>query len=64
MRSFHVYRALDSVPNRFMLCRTTFQSARRLHINGNPFESTVTVILKGIGDGLFRGQTKTWLTLR
>jgi len=56
MRSSQVYRALDQVPNRFMLCQTISQSARRLHVNGSPFEGTVTVILNGIGDGLFRGQ--------
>lgn len=62
MRSFDVYRALDSVPNRYTLCQTISQSARRLHVKGNSFETTVTVILKGIGDGLFRGQTKDLLT--
>lgn len=58
MRSSEVYRALDQVPNRFTLCQTISQSARRIHVNGSPFEGTVTVILKGIGDGLFRGQTE------
>ena len=56
MRSSQVYRALDQVPNRFMLCQTISQSARRLHTNGSPFEGTVTVILNGIGEGLFGGQ--------
>lgn len=58
MRSLQVYRALDSVPNRFTLCQTISQRARRIHVNGNPFENTVSVILKGMGDGLFRDQTK------
>ena len=58
MRSSEVYRALDRVPNRFTLCQTISQSARRVHVNGRPLEGTVTVILKGIGDGLFRGQTE------
>jgi len=61
MRSSQVYRALDSVPNRFTLCQTISQSARRIHINGSPFESTVTVVLKGIGDGLFRGEVEPCL---
>ena len=58
MRSSEVYRALDRVPNRFTLCQTISQSARRIHVNGRPFAGTVTVILKGIGDGLFRSQTE------
>lgn len=64
MRSSQVYRALDSIPNRFALCQTISKGARRLHVNGNSFESTVTVILEGIGDGLFHGQTEDLLTLR
>jgi hypothetical protein len=56
MRSSQVYRALDQVPNRFILCQTISQSARRIHVNGNPFEGTVTAVLNGIGDGLFRGE--------
>jgi hypothetical protein len=58
MRSSQVYRALDLVPNRFTLCQTISQSARRIHVNGNPFEGTVTAILEGIGDGVFRGEVE------
>lgn len=54
MRSSQVYRALDLVSNRFTLCQTISQSARRVHIDGNPFTGTITVILKGIGDGVYR----------
>lgn len=61
MRSSQVYRALDHVPNRFTLCQTIAQSARRIHINGNPFQGTVTSILNAIGDGLFQGQVKVRL---
>ena len=58
MRSSQVYRALDLVPNRFTLCQTISQSARRIHVNGNPFEGTVTAILREIGDGSFRGRVE------
>jgi hypothetical protein len=58
MRSSQVYRALDLVPNRFTLCQTISQSARRIHVIGSPFEGTVTTILRGIGDGLFRGRVE------
>ena len=61
MRSSQVYRALDQLPNRFMLCQTISQSARRLHVNGSPFEGTVTLILNGIGDGVFHGQAEASL---
>lgn len=61
MRSSQIYRALDSVPNRFTLCQTISQSVRRIHFNGNSFESTVTVVLNGIGDGLFRGEVEPYL---
>lgn len=61
MRSSQVYRALDLVPNRYSLCQTISQSARRIHVNGNPFESTVTAILTGIGDGSFPCRTQAGL---
>lgn len=61
MRSSQVYRALDLIPNRYTLCQTVSQSVRRIHINGNPFEGTVSAILNGIGDGIFRGQTQACL---
>jgi hypothetical protein len=61
VRSSQVYRALDHVPNRFTLCQTISQSARRIHINGNPLQGTVTQILNGIGDGLFQGQVEARL---
>ena len=61
MRSSQVYRALDYVPNRFTLCQTISQSARRIHVNGNPFQGTVTLILNGLGDGLFQGQVEARL---
>lgn len=59
MRSAQVYRALDQIPNRFTLCQTISQSARRIHVNGNPFDSTLKTVVDGIGDGLFRLQVKT-----
>ena len=61
MRSFQVYRALGLVPNRYTLCQTISQSARRIHVNGDPFQSTVTAILTGIGDGSFTCQTQAGL---
>lgn len=63
MRSTQVYRALDLVPCRYTLCQTVAQSARRIHVDGNPFEETVTVILNGMGDGLFHGQPEAYVPL-
>lgn len=60
MRSIQVYRALDQVPNRFTLCQTVCQSARRIHVNGNPFDGTLTAVLDGIGAGTFRGRVKAY----
>jgi hypothetical protein len=57
MRSSLVYRALDRIPNRYTLCQTVSQSTRRLHIDGKPFEGTVSEIFKSIGDGVFHGRT-------
>ncbi len=59
MRSSQVYRALDFVPNRFTLCQTISQSARLIHINGSPFEGTVSTVLNGIGDGSFYARVKS-----
>ena len=59
MRSVQVYRALDQIPNRFTLCQTISQSARRIHVNGNTFDLTVRGVLDAIGNGLFHGQTAT-----
>jgi hypothetical protein len=56
MHSAQIYRALHSIPNRFTLCRTISQSARRIHINGAPLEGTLTTILNGIEDGSVRGK--------
>lgn len=62
MRSSQVYRALNHVPNRFTLCQTISQSARRIHMNGSPLQGTVTLILERIGDKLFHGQVKARLS--
>ncbi|QEE27980.1 DNA-directed RNA polymerase subunit omega [Terriglobus albidus] len=59
MRSLQVYRALDQVPNRFTLCHTVSQSVRRIHVNGNPFDGTLTAVLDGIGSGAFHGRLIT-----
>lgn len=56
MRSAQVYRALDQISNRFTLCQTISQSARRIHVNGNPFDRTLRRVVDGIGDGMFRPQ--------
>jgi len=61
MRSTQIYRALDLVPSRFTLCQTIAQSTRRIHVAGNPIEHTVSVILTGMGDGLFQGRTAPYV---
>jgi hypothetical protein len=39
MRSSQVNRALDLVPNRFTLCQTISQSARRIHVMETRFRA-------------------------
>jgi hypothetical protein len=63
MRSAEVYRALDQIPNRFTLCQTVSQSARRIHIKGSPFEGTVSAILTSVGNGEFYGKVDSWQDL-
>lgn len=51
MSSLQVYRALERIPNRFTLCQTISQNARRIHVNGSPFDGTVKAVLDAVGNG-------------
>lgn len=53
MRSEYVFAAAKEISNRFMLCRVTSVSARRLHIDSTQPSETINKSLKLIaaGDG-------------
>ncbi|HKT49987.1 MAG TPA: hypothetical protein VJV96_06800 [Candidatus Angelobacter sp.] len=53
MRSEYVFAAAREISNRFMLCRVTSVSARRLHIDSTQPSETINKSLKLIaaGDG-------------
>jgi len=53
MRSERVYRALDTIPNRFSLCQTTARATRRLHILSTRTQDTVNAVLEEISGGKF-----------
>jgi hypothetical protein len=54
MRSEYVFAAAREISNRFLLCRVTSISARRLHIASTQPSETINKSLKSIaaGDGV------------
>jgi hypothetical protein len=65
MRSEYVFAAVKEISNRFLLCRVTSVSARRLHVDSTHPSATINKSLKLIataelvkgGDPLAGGQT-------
>ena len=51
MRSEYVFAAAREISNRFMLCRVTSVSARRLHIESTQPSETINKSLKLIATG-------------
>lgn len=51
MRSEYVFAAAREISNRFMLCRVTAVSARRLHIDSTQPSETINKSLKLIAAG-------------
>ena len=51
MRSEYVFAAVREISNRFMLCRVTSVSARRLHIDSTQPSETINKSLKLIAAG-------------
>lgn len=51
MRSEYVFAAVREINNRFMLCRVTSVSARRLHIDSTQPSETINKSLKLIAAG-------------
>ena len=51
MRSEYVFAATREISNRFMLCRVTSVSARRLHIESTQPSETINKSLKLIAAG-------------
>jgi hypothetical protein len=51
MRSEYVFAAAKEISNRFMLCRVTSVSARRLHIDSTQSSETINKSLKLIAAG-------------
>jgi hypothetical protein len=51
MRSEYVFAAAREISNRFMLCRVTSVSARRLHIDSTQPSETINQSLKLIAAG-------------
>ena len=51
MRSEYVFAAAREINNRFMLCRVTSVSARRLHIDSTQPSETINKSLKLIAAG-------------
>lgn len=51
MRSEYVFAAAREISNRFMLCRVTSVSARRLHIDSTQPSETINKSLKLIAAG-------------
>lgn len=58
MRSEYVFAATREISNRFMLCRVTSVSARRLHIESTQPSETINKSLKLIAAGDGAGVTK------
>ncbi|HEY6971035.1 MAG TPA: hypothetical protein VJA94_17625 [Candidatus Angelobacter sp.] len=51
MRSEYVFAAVKEINNRFLLCRMTSASARRLHQDGTQSAETINKSLKIIAAG-------------
>jgi len=51
MRSDHVFAAVKEISNRFLLCRVTSVSVRRLHIDSRQPSETINRSLKLIAAG-------------
>ena len=51
MRSEYVFAAAKEISNRFMLCRVTSVSARRLHIDSTQAAESINKSLKLIAAG-------------
>lgn len=58
MRSIEIFRSLDQISNRFMLCQVISRSARLIHKNGTPIQESVADALRGIQLGKFRGESR------
>lgn len=59
MRSEYVFAAAKEVSNRFLLCRVTSVSARRLHIASTQPSETINKSLKLIATGEGQSLTQT-----
>ena len=49
MRSEAIFRASETIPNKFMLCGTISKAARRLHISSNDMHETINLAFTKVG---------------
>jgi len=49
VRSEAIFRASETITNKFMLCGTVSKAARRLHISSNDMHETINLAFTKVG---------------